>query len=108
MQRCLHSECCPPAEPSLRPPHPVRLRDFIRHRGGTDFTGWIEKKWIDALRLDTSYLIVDDDLAIDGKPISEVDFDRVQECASIAFQRHRAIIWLVKRYPSYSETPVDT
>jgi len=86
----------------------VRLRDFIRHRSRKEFVSWIEKSWVETLRLDVSCLIVENDLAIDGKPISEVKYDRVQECASIAYERHRAIIWLVNRYPSYSQTPVDT
>lgn len=86
----------------------TRLRDFIRHRKRKDFTSWVEKTWLDALRLDTAHLIVDNDLAIDDKPISEVEDNRVQECAYLTFERHRAIIWLVKGYPSYSQTPVDT
>jgi hypothetical protein len=85
-----------------------RLRDFIRHREQEDFTRWVEKTWLDAIGLDAADLIVDNDLAIDGKAISDVKDNRVQDCASIAFQRHRAIIWLVEGYPIYSQTPVDT
>ena len=86
----------------------ARLRDFICYRERKDFTGWIERRWVDTLQLDAAHLIVDDDIAIDGQPINKVEYDRVQECASIANERHKAIIWLVERYPSYSQTPVDT
>jgi len=51
---------------------------------------------------------MDGDLAIDGEPIHEARIERVQEVSWITHQRHKAIIWLVERYPSYSETPVDT
>ncbi len=86
----------------------ARLRDFARNRKPMDFTRWVEKTWLDRLRLDASQLIVHNDLAIDGKTISEVEEDRLQECEWITRERHRAIIWLVEAYPSYSQTPVDT
>jgi hypothetical protein len=85
-----------------------RLRDFIRSRGRKNFTRWIEKTWIDVLRLEATHLIVDDDLGIDDKPISEAEDYRIQECMHITFERHRAINWLFGGYPSYSQTPVDT
>jgi hypothetical protein len=85
----------------------VRLRDFIRNGGRTDFTSWVENTWIDALEVDASHLIVDCDLAIDDKAISEVEISRVQECSYLTFERHRAIIWLLFGFPIYSETPVD-
>ena len=86
----------------------ARLRDFIRHRDRKNFTRWVEKEWIDALGLDASSLIVDNDLAIDGKAISKVDYDRVQECANITLQRHKAINWLLGGDSLYSETYVYT
>jgi hypothetical protein len=86
----------------------TRLRDFIRHRKSKDFTSWVSQRWIKALGLDAAHLIVDNDLAIDDKPISAVEDKRVQECANITFERHRAVIWLVEGYPTYSQTPVDT
>ena len=86
----------------------ARLRDFLRNGEQKDFTHWVEKSWIDAIGLDSPHLIVDKDLAIDGKALSEVVYERVRECENITCERHRAIIWLVERYPSYSQTPVDT
>jgi hypothetical protein len=86
----------------------TRLRDFIRNRERKDFTTWVTESWIDSLGIDSRYLFADNDLAIDNKPISDVEDDRVQECADLTFERHRAIIWLVEGYPSYSQSPVDT
>jgi hypothetical protein len=86
----------------------ARLSDFIRHRKKKDITHWVDLTWLAALGLDATDLIVDGDLAIDGKAISEVEFSRVRECSSIIYGRHQAIIWLVEGYPLYSETPVDT
>ena len=85
-----------------------RLRDYLRNGERTDFIGWVEQKWLDLLGLNSSDLIAGGDLAIDGRPIGEVGTERVQEVSWITHQRHQAIIWLVERYPSYSETPVDT
>jgi hypothetical protein len=86
----------------------VRLRDFIRHRKAKDISDWFEQIWLDALGLDRATLIVDNDLTIDGKPISVADESRIHECSSLLFERHRAIIWLFDGYPVYSQTPVDT
>ena len=85
-----------------------RLRDFDRNRKGVNFTTWVDKAWIDTLRLDASHLIVHDDLAIGDKAISEVKEDHWRECEQITRERHRAIIWLFGEFPSYSHTPVDT
>ena len=85
-----------------------RLRDFARNRQWEDFTHWIEKSWLDALGLDVSEVIVDDDLAVDGKAISEVAADRLQEFQSIIYEQHRAIIWLLEGPESYSQVTVDT
>ena len=86
----------------------VRLRNFLRQRSSKNFTEWVELKWIEALRLKVTDLFVGNDLAIDNKPISEVDEKRVQACTDITFERHRAIIWLLEGHSKYSETPVDT
>ena len=85
----------------------VRLRDWLRHRKPKDFTGWIERCWLDELGVDTVPLIAESDLAIDGLPISTVEPERVQECSSILLERQRAILWLLGDYPRYSQTPVD-
>jgi len=65
-------------------------------------------KRIEALQFDPAQLFAEDDVAIDGKPISEAEIDRVLECEGIAYGRHKAIIWMIEGYPIYSETLVDT
>jgi hypothetical protein len=85
-----------------------RLRDFTRNKDRENFTSWVEKAWITTLGLDPAQLIVQGDLAIDGKSITEVEESRLQECECVTCERHRAIIWLCGEYPIYSQTPVDT
>ena len=84
-----------------------RLRYYVRSRTPVDFTHWIEKEWLDILGVNADELIVHNDLAIDGKAISEVKEERLQELMSIIQERSRAIIWLVDGYAGYSQTPVD-
>jgi len=85
-----------------------RLRNFARNKHHKDITHWLEKSWLDLLNLDASEIIINDDLAIDGKAISEVETSRLQEVQSIICERHRAIIWLLEGPASYSEVTVDT
>jgi len=85
-----------------------RLRDFARHKTQQSFTGWVEQAWIATLKLDAAQLIVRGDLALKGKPITEVKEDCLQESEWITRERHRAIIWLYEGYATYSQTPVDT
>jgi hypothetical protein len=84
-----------------------RLRDFIRNGGHRNFSQWVEQTWIGTLKLDAAHLIVDNDLAIDDKAISEAKHNRIEECATLSLERHRALIWLVEWGGVYSETPID-
>jgi hypothetical protein len=86
----------------------VRLRDFIRHRESKNFNLWVEKSWLDTLKIDADYLIVDGDLAIDNRAISEANLEHVQECSYLTIERRRAIAWLVEGGANYSQTAVDT
>src|SRR5579871_5870759 len=79
----------------------VRVRDFMRHRKPKDITHWIEEIWLATLQLAADDLLVDNDLAIDGRAISEVEESRLQECGCIMVERHRAIIWLCGEHPIY-------
>jgi hypothetical protein len=85
-----------------------RLRDFLRNQQSQHFTKWIEKWWLDALGVPLDYLIVDNDLAIDRKPVTNVPLDRVRTCEWIICERHRAICWLTGECPVYWETTADT
>lgn len=86
----------------------ARLRQYARNRVLSDFTQWMEKAWLDALGLIPADLTAQNDLAIDGKPISQTAEERLREVTSIMHERHRAIIWLMGEQPSYSEIMVDT
>ena len=85
-----------------------RLRDHVRNNVPRDFTHWVEEEWLKLLRTDAGALFAQNDLAIDGKPISEINDERLQEFMAVTLERHRAIIWLFEGYERYSETPVDT
>lgn len=85
-----------------------RLRDFLRNQQPQTFTGWVERWWLDALGVPFDYLIVDNDLAIDRKPVTQVGLERVRTCEWIIRERHRAIRWLTGECPVYSETTADT
>lgn len=85
-----------------------RLRDHVRNNVPRDFTRWVEEEWLKLLGIDAGALFAQNDLAIDRKSISETNTERLQEFMTITLERHRAIIWLVEGYASYSKTPVDT
>lgn len=85
-----------------------RLRDFARHKSRKDFTSWVEQAWMAALKVGAAQLIVQGDLALNGKPIAGVKESCLQEGEWLTRERHRAIIWLYEGYPIYSQTPVDT
>ena len=84
-----------------------RLRDYTRNRVPKDFTQWIEKSWLDVLSVSDD-LTMQNDLAVDDKPLNELEESRLQEVMSITLERHRAIIWLLGEQPTYSEVTVDT
>lgn len=85
-----------------------RLRDFDRDKQRKPFATWIDKTWMKILGIDVDHLIVDGDLAVDGKAIGDVHEDRLRSFEWVIGERHRASIWLLGEYPVYSETPVDT
>jgi len=85
-----------------------RLRDFAQNGGRQDFAQWIEDKWLNDLSLDPARLIINGDLAIDGKAISLADEEGFSICESIIRERHKAITWLYEGRESYSLTQADT
>lgn len=85
-----------------------RVRDYLRNQQAQTFAGWIDRWWLEALVVAFDYLIVDNDLAIDRKPITQVGLERVLTCEWIIRERHRAIRWLTGECEVYSETRADT
>ena len=75
----------------------ARLRQYARSRVPNDFARWMEQAWLDALGLTSTDLTAQNDLAVDGKPISQVTEERLREVSSIMHERHRAIIWLMDK-----------
>lgn len=85
-----------------------RLRDFLRNKNAVRFTTWIDLAWLEVLGIDLDSLVVSNDLAISGKPITSTEMDHLETCEWIIRERHKAIIWVIGEYPVYAETPVDT
>jgi hypothetical protein len=85
-----------------------RLRVSTHDTEPKNFKKWTERSWLDALQLKPEGVIAGHELSIGGKPIHEAEEDRRRECQSIAFERHRAIIWLFEGHSKYWATPVDT
>jgi hypothetical protein len=85
-----------------------RLRDYLRNHQAKDFADWLEPSWLTETGAPASQLIVEGDLAVDGKPISRAATEAIQTCEWIMTQRHRAIIWVVEDGENYSRVPVDT
>jgi hypothetical protein len=85
-----------------------RLRSFARKQDPCQFSQWLDREWFITLEMDPNRVLIQDDLAIGGKPLIDVPDQQVKECESAVCERHRAIIWLYERSPFYSQTPVDT
>jgi hypothetical protein len=85
-----------------------RLRSCLRNQQAEDFAAWIDRAWLEALGVQFNDLVVDGDLVIDRKPVTQVRLDRVRTCEWVTRERHRAIRWLSGECPVYSETPADT
>jgi hypothetical protein len=62
----------------------------------------------DAWRAEAFHLglpLIEGDLALDGRPVSEAPAHRLEECLLATGPRRRAIRWLLGRVMLYSETP---
>jgi hypothetical protein len=82
-----------------------RLREFIFvNRTPIDFAEVASREYL-PLKID-GIRLVDGDLAVVRWPIASAPPDEVQRCMSIAYERHRAINWLLGSAEPYSE--VDT
>jgi len=84
-----------------------RLREYAQHPDPIDFVAYVSDCTWGPLRLD-GLEIIDDDLAIDGVPLDEVEDDVLNDVLGIAQERHQALNWLVGFAPVYSEVGTDT
>jgi hypothetical protein len=84
-----------------------RLRDFSIRPRSLDFRAFAEQcQWAN-MRLDQVRL-VDNDLSIDGRALTEAPERVWRNRLSIASERHRAAEWLLGQKPLYSEVTADT
>ena len=84
-----------------------RLRDFRLRPVSMDFAAFVRNCDWAALSVDPEAL-VEGDLGVGGVRIDHADPDRVQECSSIAQERHQAINWLMGDNPIYSQVETNT
>ena len=84
-----------------------RIRDFSLRPRSMDFREFAETAWFGPLNID-GISLAEDDLAIDGVPISKAPSDRVYQCQSIVMERHQAINWLRGDQATYSEVDTST
>jgi len=84
-----------------------RIRDFSIRPRSMDFRQFSETAWYGSFPL-TGIPLAENDLAIDGVPISKAPHNRFRECQSIAMERHLAINWLRGWSGIYSEVDTST
>jgi hypothetical protein len=106
-------------EPALRPRQEIaaladqlftlhwRLRQFSLDQAPMDFQEFSRTAWFGPLSLDHLRLI-ENDLAIQGLPVSRATEEQWREALSIAQERHQAVNWLEGHDPVYSEVTADT
>jgi len=73
-----------------------------------DFTTWKKQRWLPLLKVDPTDLIAEGDLGFEGKPIADVDLDRMRNHEAGIAEQHRASIWLIGEEPDHWNTPADT
>jgi len=107
------------SEPTLRAPEELasmrehllafhwRMRDFSVRPHSMDFVQFSKKCWFGSFDI-SRFRIIDNDLAIGDEAIHRADTDEVDRVQSIAFERHRAINWLMGYDTIYSETDTST
>lgn len=84
-----------------------RFRELRQRRTHLDFAGAAERlRFGDVTRMPLA--LVDGDLAIDGRPVTRADPERVAECLAASTERHIAAQWLVDATTAYSDSPIDT
>ena len=84
-----------------------RLRDFSLRPVAMDFTAFAASCWFGSFDL-TGIATLEQDLAIEGRPISKADPDAVRRATSIALERHQAINWLRGYGRVYSQVDTST
>lgn len=84
-----------------------RLRQFSLVRESMNFAEFAKTAWFGPLDINGIELL-EDDLAIQGQPISKATADSVRMAFSIAMERHKAFNWLLGYDETYSEVDTST
>ena len=84
-----------------------RMVDLRAKRAPVDFEAFSKKCWFGSFPLD-DFNLIDDDLALKGKPVSQASADARSVAESTARERHHAITWLLGDSSVYSETESST
>jgi hypothetical protein len=107
------------ASPSLRPAAEVdalrrrltaihwRLREQQLRPKEVDFQAFAAGNWFGGCDL-TGVALAGKDLAVRGKPLSEVSDEDYERVRSIAAERHQAANWLIGVHPVYSRVGTPT
>lgn len=84
-----------------------RLREFSLRPMLIDFVEFSKDCWIGSFDI-SGFDIIENDVAINGVPISKADPADVELCGSITRERHQAANWLCGENPVYSEVETNT
>lgn len=82
-----------------------RLNQFERDNAPLNMAGMAKEAWFGDIDSD-KLMLIDNDLAIDNRPVAEIADDMRERCRVITIERHRAINWLLGHHPVFSK--VDT
>jgi hypothetical protein len=84
-----------------------RLRQFHVKGEAMDFAAYAPKAWCGPMDLSLARLI-DNDLEVNGRPLSQASEEQWKTAAGIMEERRKAINWLLGHHPVYSETDTST
>lgn len=84
-----------------------RLRQFSLVKESMNFAEFAKTAWFGPLDIE-GIALLEDDLAIEGQPISKATADSIRMASSIAMERHKAFNWLLGYDEIYSEVDTST
>ena len=84
-----------------------RLREFSLRRRPLDFEKFAKTSWFGPLHI-VGVPLVEGDLEVAGKAITDAAPDELDQCTSIARERHQASNWLRGVHAVYSEVDTST
>lgn len=85
-----------------------RVTGFLRGGGKKDFAGWLERDWLETLKIKPARLLAGGDLAFKGQAIGALGIDHLKRYEQGINEQHRASIWLIGEEANHWETVADT